>query len=148
MRSNRNSKPSVDGAPVVVTANTLKDAYKIVRDEYGEDTVILGTRTVNRRHELGLGHERQIEVTVQLPGATPTVQPSLGRRRTTGALDRIMATSAAPERPPATSSASAMKASVDWDVSVLSAIQVLRSEKNCSSPIVARSACRIVAPPL
>ncbi len=91
MRSNRNNKPSVDGAPVVVTASTLKEAYKIVRDEYGEDTVILGTRTVNRRHELGLGHERQIEVTVQVPDANATTQPALGRRQTTRTMNHIMA---------------------------------------------------------
>ncbi len=64
-RSHRNSKPSVDGAPVVVSANTLKEAYAIVREDYGEDAIILGTRTVNQRQELGLGHERQVQVTVQ-----------------------------------------------------------------------------------
>jgi len=79
MRSSRNSKPSVDGAPAVVTARTLKDAYKIVRDDYGDDAVILGTRTVNRRQEIGLGHDREIEVTVQMPGATVPAE-GLGHR--------------------------------------------------------------------
>jgi len=92
MRSPRNSKPSVDGAPVVVTAGTLKDAYKIVKEEYGEDAVILGTRTVNHRQELGLGHLRQVEVTIQMPGtAAATIPTTLGRRGGGSALERILA---------------------------------------------------------
>ncbi len=90
MRSHRNSKPSVDGAPVVVSANTLKEAYAIVREDYGEDAIILGTRTVNQRQELGLGHERQVQVTVQMPGAAPATSP-LGRRGGASALERILA---------------------------------------------------------
>lgn len=91
MRSRRNSSQPVDGTPAVVTAGTLKEAYKTVREQYGEDAVILGTRTVNRRHELGLGHERQVEVTVQLPGAAPTPAPAaLGHRQATGTLDRLL----------------------------------------------------------
>ena len=90
MRSHRNSKPTVDGAPVVVSANTLKEAYAIVREDYGEDAIILGTRTVNQRQELGLGHERQVQVTIQMPGATVPASP-LGRRGGPGALDRILA---------------------------------------------------------
>lgn len=86
MRSPRNSKPSVDGAPIVVTARTLKEAYKIVRDDYGEDAVILGTRTVNRRQEQGLGHEREIEVTVQMPGTSAPQNPR-GRLRPAATLD-------------------------------------------------------------
>jgi flagellar biosynthesis GTPase FlhF len=81
--------PSADGAPVVVAARTLKDAYRIVREEYGEHAEILGTRTVNRRQELGLGHERQVEVTVRMPGG-PAPLPNLGRRPGATALDRIM----------------------------------------------------------
>ena len=84
-----NSRQSVDGAPVVVTARTLKDAYKIVREEYGEDAQILGTRTVNRRQELGLGHDRQIEVTVQMPGTTPPPR-SLGSRRGLAVMNRVL----------------------------------------------------------
>jgi flagellar biosynthesis GTPase FlhF len=95
MRSLTNSKPSVDGAPAVVTARTLKEAYKKVRQEYGSDAAILGTRTVNQRQDFGLGHDKCVEVTVQLPGTTPNVA-ALGHRTPGGALDRIMAT-AAPE---------------------------------------------------
>lgn len=90
MRSLRNSKPSADGAPAVVTARTLKAAYKRVRQEYGPDAVILGTRTVNQRQDFGLGHDRRVEVTVQMPGSTPN-PAALGRRTPGTALDRIMA---------------------------------------------------------
>ncbi len=95
MRSPRNSKPSVDGAPVVVSAPTLKEAYRIVRADYGEDAVILGTRTVNRRQELGLGHDREIEVTVQMPGATAAVSglgSRTGRALSTGGTRAATAT--------------------------------------------------------
>ncbi|MCB1183737.1 hypothetical protein KDM41_09895 [bacterium] len=70
-----------------MTAATLKDAYRIVRQDYGEDAVILGTRTVNQRQELGLGHERRIEVTVQLPGdETTNPAPAAARPRATRSL--------------------------------------------------------------
>lgn len=83
----------VDGAPAVVTAGTLKEAYRTVREQYGDDAVIMGTRTVNRRHELGLGHERQVEVTVQLPGTAPA---TLGHRQGAATLERIFSGQHAP----------------------------------------------------
>jgi len=78
MSRNARNKRSADMGPAVVTAPTLKEAYRLVRQEYGDDAVILGSRTVNQRHELGFGHERRIEVSVQLPGAPV---PSLSETR-------------------------------------------------------------------
>jgi len=65
MPVSRNNKHSVESSPVVVTAATLKEAYQIVRDEHGPDAVILGSKTVTRRQEKGLGHSKMVEVTIQ-----------------------------------------------------------------------------------
>lgn len=81
MSARSSSMLSDSGAPVVVTADTLKEAYRLVRRDYGADAVILGTRTVNQRQELGLGHERRIEVTVQLPGTTPSASAAAAASR-------------------------------------------------------------------
>jgi flagellar biosynthesis GTPase FlhF len=64
----KKSKPSAADEPAVVAARTLKDAYRQVHDQFGSDAVILGSRTVVRRQELGLGQERFVEVMVQTPG--------------------------------------------------------------------------------
>ncbi|MFT5232957.1 MAG: flagellar biosynthesis GTPase FlhF [Candidatus Krumholzibacteriia bacterium] len=61
----KSNKHSVEIGPVVVTASTLKEAYQIVRRNHGPDAVILGSRTITRREEKGLGHEKMVEVTVQ-----------------------------------------------------------------------------------
>jgi len=53
---------------VVITAPSLQTAHRRIREQFGDDAVILSTRTVTRRHELGLGQERGVEVTVQPPG--------------------------------------------------------------------------------
>ncbi len=68
MDSRNRNRPPADQNPVV-TAPTLKGAYKLVKQTYGEDAVILGSRTVTRRQPHGLGHEKFVEVTVQAPGA-------------------------------------------------------------------------------
>lgn len=68
MARSSNSRPSLDGGPVVVSAPSLQTAHRRIRDRYGDDAVILSTRTVARRHELGLGQERLVEVVVQPPG--------------------------------------------------------------------------------
>lgn len=52
----------------MITAPTLKGAYKLVKQTYGDDAIILGSRTVTRRQPMGLGHEKFVEVTVQPPG--------------------------------------------------------------------------------
>ncbi|MCP4292330.1 MAG: hypothetical protein GY780_10925 [bacterium] len=57
-----------DSQPAVVTASTLKGAYKKVKAEFGDDAVILGSRTVTKRQPDGLGHEKIVEVMVQDPG--------------------------------------------------------------------------------
>ncbi len=75
MSLTRNNKRSARQAPAVVTAPTLKEAYRLVRAEYGANAVILGSRTVHRRDALGLGQQREIEVTVQVPGGA-TASPA------------------------------------------------------------------------
>ncbi len=62
-----------------MTAPNLKEAYRKVRRDFGKDAVILDTRTVKRRHELGLGYEKLIQVTVQ-EGDAPRME---GLRRPT-----------------------------------------------------------------
>ena len=62
----KSNKHSVETGPVVVTAATLKEAYQIVRQDHGPDTVILGSRSITRRKEKGLGHEKMVEVTDRL----------------------------------------------------------------------------------
>ncbi|MFH2050867.1 MAG: hypothetical protein ABIK96_00185 [bacterium] len=72
MLTRRNSQPSAADGTVLVTAPNLKDAYRKVRRDFGKDAVILDTRTVKRRHELGLGYEKLIQVTVQDEGSPRT----------------------------------------------------------------------------
>lgn len=69
MPASMNNRHLADSGPVVVTASTLKEAYQIVRQEHGPDAVILGSRTITRRQEKGLGQVKLVEVTVQGPGA-------------------------------------------------------------------------------
>jgi hypothetical protein len=61
---------------VVISAPSLQTAHRRIRDRYGDDAVILSTRTVARRHELGLGQERVVEVVVQPPGSAPSGRPA------------------------------------------------------------------------
>lgn len=68
MPANRNSRLSVSGEAAVITAPNLQDAYRRVRREFGGNAVILGTRSVTRRQETGLGREKVVEVLVQGPG--------------------------------------------------------------------------------
>ena len=68
MPANRNSRLSVSGEAAVITAPNLQDAYRRVRREFGGNAVILGTRSVTRRQETGLGREKLVEVLVQGPG--------------------------------------------------------------------------------
>lgn len=79
MDSHRRTRPSVDNRPVVVTAPTLKEAYRKIKNTFGNEAVILNSRTVNRRQSLGLGNEKVVEVTVHPPG-----QPLPARSSTPG----------------------------------------------------------------
>lgn len=72
MVSPRKPRPSVDDQPMVVTAPTLKEAYRRIKSEFGEDAVILNSRTINQRQSLGLGNQKMVEVTVQPPGTHPS----------------------------------------------------------------------------
>jgi flagellar biosynthesis GTPase FlhF len=64
MVSRRNNKQQVEGIPQVISAPTLKEAHKIVRRKYGKNALILSTRTISRRQEMGLGQEKMVEVVV------------------------------------------------------------------------------------
>lgn len=68
MARGSSNRPSPDGGPVVIAAPSLQTAHRRIREQYGDEAVILSTRSVARRHELGLGQERGVEVTVQPPG--------------------------------------------------------------------------------
>nr|MEE4269888.1 hypothetical protein [Candidatus Krumholzibacteria bacterium] len=78
MVSQRKARPSADDQPIVVTAPTLKDAYRRIKQTYGDDAVILDSKSISRRQSLGLGHERMVEVTVHPPG-TPLPRHQMGR---------------------------------------------------------------------
>lgn len=75
-----NSRHMPDDGPVVITAPSLQTAHRRIRERFGDDAVILSTRSVARRHELGLGQKRGVEVTVQPPtrgrGVARPVLPS------------------------------------------------------------------------
>jgi flagellar biosynthesis GTPase FlhF len=68
MVSRNRTRPLADSQPVVISAPTLKGAYKLVKQQFGDEAVILGSRSVTRRQPLGLGHEKLVEVMVQNPG--------------------------------------------------------------------------------
>lgn len=81
MPASRNYRPSADAQTAVVTAPNLKDAYRRVRREFGGNAVILGTRSLTRRQDGGLGRERVVEVIVQGPqgaGAAAAGRPGSG----------------------------------------------------------------------
>ncbi len=69
MATGSSSRRTPDQGPVVIAAPSLATAHRRIRERYGDDAVILSTRSVARRHELGLGQERGVEVVVQPPGA-------------------------------------------------------------------------------
>ena len=71
MAQGSSSRLSPEGGPVVIVAPSLQTAHRRIREQYGDEAVILSTRSVARRHELGLGQERGVEVTVQPPRRTP-----------------------------------------------------------------------------
>ncbi len=82
MVSRNRTRLQVDSQPAVISAPTLKGAYKLVKQQFGDDAVILGSRSVTKRQPLGLGHEKVVEVMVQQPA-----QNSSGNRpvfKTTG----------------------------------------------------------------
>ena len=85
MDSRNRSRPSAD-QHAVITAPTLKGAYKLVKQTYGEDAVILGSRTVTRRQPHGLGHEKFVEVTVQAPGRAASPAASIPAPAAGGSL--------------------------------------------------------------
>lgn len=63
----RSSTQPVDGNVTVVTGRTLSETYKLVRQEFGPDAVITGSRTNTRRKSSGWGTEQVIEVLVENP---------------------------------------------------------------------------------
>ncbi len=81
MVSSRNARPSVDGTPIVISAPTLKEAQRRVHQEIGDDAIIISTRNVIRREELGLGQKKVVELLVQDPSVSTTsnFQPSTVR---------------------------------------------------------------------
>lgn len=68
-----------DDGPVVITAPSLATAHRRIRERYGDDAVILSTRSITRRHELGLGQERGVEVVVQPAGSAAGAGPRPAR---------------------------------------------------------------------
>jgi flagellar biosynthesis GTPase FlhF len=65
MEFHRNSTPPVDGQTTVVTGSTLSEAFRNVRQEFGPDAVISGSRSRSRRKSSGWGTEQVIEVMVE-----------------------------------------------------------------------------------
>lgn len=94
MDSRRSNKPSASFDPAVVTAPTLKEAYKRVRSKYGANAVILGSRSVTRRQALGLGREKLVEVLVQKSETRGTA--TLGRPTPPQATTQPISRDAAP----------------------------------------------------
>ena len=70
MVTRNRTRQQADLQPVVISAPTLKGAYKLVKQQFGDDAIILGSRSVTKRQALGLGHEKAVEVMVQEPGST------------------------------------------------------------------------------
>jgi hypothetical protein len=66
----RNNTPQVDGNMTVVTGRTLSETFKLVRQEFGPDAVISGSRTNTRRKSSGWGTEQVVEVLVENPGTS------------------------------------------------------------------------------
>lgn len=88
MVSHNRTRPLADNQPAVISAPTLKGAYKLVKESFGDDAVILGSRTVTKRQALGLGHEKVVEVMVQQQGSTAPGFPGLNSGQgTTGSID-------------------------------------------------------------
>jgi len=75
MEFHRNRTPSVDGRTTVVTGPTLSEAFRRVRQEFGPDAVIAGSRTRSRRRSSGWGSDSVVEVLVE----TSPVPLPLGR---------------------------------------------------------------------
>lgn len=65
MEFHRNSTPPVDGGTSVVTGPTLSDAFRRVRQEFGPDAVISGSRTRSRTKDNGSKTEKVFEVLVE-----------------------------------------------------------------------------------
>jgi len=76
----RNNTPPADGNVTVVTGRTLSETFKLVRQEFGPDAVISGSRTNTRRKSSGWGTEQVVEVLVETSGvpgtATDQARPS------------------------------------------------------------------------
>ncbi len=79
MVSRNRTRQQADSQPVVISAPTLKGAYKLIKQQFGDEAVILGSRSVTRRQPLGLGHEKLVEVMVQDPGGFSAGQGQPGR---------------------------------------------------------------------
>ena len=91
MASSRNTRPSVDGTPIVISAPTLKEAHRRVKAEFGDGAIILNTRNVIHREEMGLGQKKVVEVLVQDP-STPAPAGGLGHRHRRPRTDDTPAT--------------------------------------------------------
>ena len=62
METRKPSKRSADSGPGIFRAPTLKEAYRRVKRELGDDAIILGSRKVTQRQSHGLGQEQMVEV--------------------------------------------------------------------------------------
>ncbi|RKZ19712.1 hypothetical protein DRQ50_01470, partial [bacterium] len=82
-----------DEGLVAVKAATLQDAYRRVKKDFGDDAVIVGSRTVTRRQDHGLGRDRYVEVMVQADGQAgvrrPPAKSSTERRDMAAEVARI-----------------------------------------------------------
>ncbi len=70
MDSQNRIRPLAESQPAVISAPTLKGAFKLVKQQFGDDAVILGSRSITKRQPLGLGHEKIVEVMVQNTGSS------------------------------------------------------------------------------
>ena len=70
--------PPADGRSTVVTGSSLSEAFKRVRQEFGSEAVISGSRSRSRRKSSGWGTEQIVEVMVETPGNSCSPQPDAG----------------------------------------------------------------------
>ena len=74
MEFHKNSMPQADNSTAVVTGSSLSDAFKRVRQEFGPEAVIAGSRSRSRRQSRGWGTDTVVEVLVETSG-TPGRSP-------------------------------------------------------------------------
>jgi hypothetical protein len=70
MEFHRNNTLPADDATAVVTGSSLSEAFKRVRQEFGPEAVIAGSRSRSRRKSQGWGTDTVVEVLVETSGTT------------------------------------------------------------------------------